>query len=94
MTSFQLKRDQREDKITLMISPLTPAAGSLFRLLSTNDWKAAGSPKLPALTKKILEGQDSNRALGELKSLLKPWTGKNLGNIHDKDPTLRAKKSL
>jgi hypothetical protein len=75
MTDSQLKRDQKADKNKSMLSRLSPEAGSLFRLLSAtgwNDW----NPRLPSLTKKILEDRDSNRALGEVKSLSKRWTGK------------------
>ena len=75
MTSSQIKRDQREDNKKSMLSRLSPEGGSLFKLLSANDWKD-GDPKLPAFTKKILADRDSQRALGEMKSISKRWTGK------------------
>ena len=75
MTSSQIKRDQREDNKKSMLSRLSPEGGSLFKLLSAKNWKD-GDPKLPAFTKKILEDRDSQRALGEMKSLSKRWTGK------------------
>jgi hypothetical protein len=75
MTSSQIKRDHREDKKKSMLSRLAPEAGSLFMLLSAKSWKDT-SPKLLDLTKKILEERDSNRALGEMRSLSKRWTRK------------------
>jgi hypothetical protein len=75
MTSSQLKRDQKEDKKKSMLSRLSPEGGSLFKLLSAKNWKD-GSPKLPAFTKKILEDRDSNRAIGEMKTISKRWSGK------------------
>jgi hypothetical protein len=76
MTSSQLKRDQKEDKKKSMLSRLSPEGGSLFKLLAAKeDWKD-GNPKLPAFTKKILEDQDSNRAIGEMKTISKRWSGK------------------
>ena len=75
MTESQLKRDKRADKNKLMLSRLAPEAGNLFTLLSAEDWNDS-NPRLPSLTKKILEDRDSNRALGEVKSLSKRWTGR------------------
>jgi hypothetical protein len=75
MTSSQLKRDQKEDKKKSMLSRLSPEGGSLFKLLAAKDWKD-GNPKLPAFTKKILEDRDSNRAVGEMKTISKRWSGK------------------
>jgi hypothetical protein len=76
MTSSQLKRDQKEDKKKSMLSRLSPEGGSLlFKLLSAKNWKD-GNPKLPAFTKKILEDRDSNRAIGEMKTIWKRWSGK------------------
>ena len=75
MTSSQLKRDQKEDKKKSMLSRLSPEGGSLFKLLSAKDWKD-GNPRLPDFTKKILEDRDSNRALGEMKTISKRWSGK------------------
>ena len=75
MTSSQLKRDEKEDKKKSMLSRLSPEGGSLFRLLSARDWNDR-DPTLPALTQKILADRDSNRALGEMKSLAKRWSGR------------------
>jgi hypothetical protein len=75
VTSLQLKRDQKEDKKKLMPSRLSPEGGSLFKLLSAKNWKDR-NPKLPAFTKKILEDRDSNGANGEMKTILKRWSGK------------------
>ena len=75
MTASQLKRDQKEDKKKSMLSRLSPEGGTLFKLLSAKNWKD-GNPKLPAFTKKILEDRDSNRALGEMKTISKRWSGK------------------
>ena len=75
MTESQLKRDKKADKKKSMLSRLSPEAGTLFTLLSARNWND-GNPKLPSLTKKILEDRDSNRALGEVKSLSKRWTGR------------------
>jgi hypothetical protein len=59
-----------------MLSRLSsPEAGGLFTLLSATGWDD-WNPMLPSLTKKILKDRDSNRALGEVKSLSKRWTGK------------------
>jgi hypothetical protein len=74
MTSSQIKRDRKEDKKKSMLSRLAPEAASLFTLLSAKSWKDT-DPKLPELTKKILEDRDSNRALGEMKSISKRWNG-------------------
>ena len=75
MTESQLKRDQKAEKNKSMFARLSPEAGSLFKLLSARDWNDR-DPKLPSLTKKILEDRDSNRTLGVVKSLSKRWTGK------------------
>jgi hypothetical protein len=75
MTSSQIKRDQREDNKKSMLSRLSPEGGSLFKLLSAKSWKDE-NPKLPAFTKKTLADRDSQRALGEMKSISKRWTGK------------------
>jgi hypothetical protein len=75
MTLLQLKRDQKEDKKKSMLSRLSPTGGSLFKLRSAKNWKD-GNPKLPAFTKKILEDRDSNRTIGEMKTISKRWSGK------------------
>ncbi len=68
MTSSQLKRDQKEDKKKSMLSRLSPEGGSLFKLLSAENWKDE-NPKLPDFTKQILEDRDSSRAIGEIKTI-------------------------
>ncbi len=75
MTSSQLKRDQKEDKKKSMLSRLSPEGGSLFKLLSAENWKDE-NPKLPDFTKKILEDRDSSRAIGEIKTISKRWSGR------------------
>ena len=75
MTLSQLRRDQRKDKKESMLSRLLPKGGSLFKLHSANSWKDE-NPKLQAFTKKILEHQDSQRALREMNSISKRWSGK------------------
>jgi hypothetical protein len=79
MTSSQIKRDLREDNKKSMLSRLSPKQGSLFKLLLAKSWKDE-NPKLPAFTKKTLVDRDSQRALGEMKSISKRWTG----NISEK----------
>lgn len=75
MTSSQLKRDEKEDKKKSMLSRLSPEGGALFKLLSAQDWRDF-NPALPSFVKKILEDRDSNRALGEMKTISKRWSGK------------------
>jgi hypothetical protein len=58
-----------------MLSRLSPEGGSLFKLLAAKDWKD-GNPRLPAFTKKILKDRDANRAIGEMKTISKRWSGK------------------
>ena len=74
-TLSKLKRDQREDNKKWMLSWLSPEGGSLFKLLSAKSWRD-GNPKLPAFTEQILADQDSQKALGEMKSISKQWSGK------------------
>ena len=75
MTDSQLKRDRKEDKKKSMLSRLSPEGGSLFKLLSARDWRD-NDPRIPDFTKKILEDRDSNRALGEVKTISKRWPGR------------------
>jgi hypothetical protein len=58
-----------------MLFHLPPEAAGLFDLMSAQDWKDS-SPKMPTFTKKVMEDRDSNRALGEMKTLSKRWPGR------------------
>jgi hypothetical protein len=53
---------------------------SIFKIFGDKGLMRAGdldgNPKLPAFTKKILEDRDSNRAIGEMKTISKRWSGK------------------
>jgi hypothetical protein len=75
MTESQLKRDEKKDKKMSMLARLPPEAAGLFKLAAAKSWRDK-SPKMPAFTKKVMEDRDSNRALGEMKTLSKRWPGR------------------
>ena len=75
MTLSQLKRDKREDNKKSMLSRLLPGGESMFKLFSAKSWKDRNQ-KLPAFTTKSLVDRDCQKALGEMKSISKLWSGK------------------